>query len=121
CAITATKASDNNYNSVTSNTVTIVLQKANQSNLVLTSTSPLTFGGANGTSSTTGGDGTGAVSYSAGGSTGCTVDAATGAVHVTDANGTCAITAAKAGDSNYNSVTSKTVTMTVLKAKQESV
>src|SRR5439155_1330632 len=115
---TAAKAGDSNYNSVTSNTVTITLQSANQSTLTLTSTGPLTFGGTDGTSSTTGGSGTGAVSYSAGGSTGCTVDTATGAVHVTNASGTCAITATKAGDSNYTSVTSNTLPITLQNANQ---
>jgi len=49
-----------------------------------------------------GGSGTGAYSYSQGASTACTVNGTTGALTITSGTGTCAITATRAGDANYN-------------------
>jgi hypothetical protein len=102
CAITASKAGDNNYNGpVSDGPKTVTLNKATQDALVLTVPSSVTYG-ATGTASTTGGSGTGARTFSAGTSTGCSVDASTGAISVTNATGTCSISASKAGDNNYN-------------------
>ena len=56
------------------------------------------------------------MTYSAGASTGCSVSGAT--VSVTNASGTCAITATKAGDANYDPITSAPVTVPLAKANQ---
>ena len=68
--------------------------------------SALVFG-TTGTASASGGSGTGAVTFSAGTSTGCSVTGST--VSVTNASGTCAITATKAGDTNFDPITSAPV------------
>ena len=45
---------------------------------------------------TLGGSGTGALTFSQGASTGCTIDASTGVISVSNASGTCSISASKA-------------------------
>jgi len=60
--------------------------------------------GSTGLASTTGGTGAGAVSFSDGLSTGCAVNASTGVISVSNASGTCAISASKAGDNNHNPI-----------------
>jgi large repetitive protein len=115
CAVTATKASDNNYNAATSAALPVTLQKADQATLVVVDPSPVVYG-ATPTLSTTGGSGTGAVTFDVGTSTGCAVIGST--LSVTDASGTCAVTATKAGDNNYNQATSAALPITLQKAEQ---
>ncbi len=100
CSITATKAGDNNYNSATSAAFSVGANKASQAALVLTVPASITFG-TTGTATTSGGSGTGAVTFSDGTSTGCSVNVSTGVISVSNASGTCAISASKAGDNNY--------------------
>jgi hypothetical protein len=57
------------------------------------------------TLTTTGGTGDGAVSYSVGTSNGCAVNNVD-QLTVTNASGTCTVTATKAGNTNYESTTS---------------
>jgi hypothetical protein len=102
CVLRAIRTGDVNYSdSAPSEPFTVKLNKANQSPLRLT-VPPSLAGGATGTATTTGGSGTGAVTYSAGASTGCAVGATTGVITVHDPAGTCAISASKAGDVNFN-------------------
>ena len=118
CILTATKASDGNYNSVSSSatTITLTAAKSNQAPLSITSTSgtfgtPLTL-------VTSGGSGTGALSYvvdSGGTATGCVVTS--GSLSSTSA-GTCILTATKAGDSNFNPVSSAATTINLAKSNQ---
>jgi len=68
--------------------------------LSLTVPASITYG-TTGTATTAGGSGTGVLTFNAIG-TGCSVNAATGVVSVTNASGTCSISASKAGDNNYN-------------------
>ena len=83
-------------------------------------------GAASGTYGTTvtltasGGSSTGSVSWSHGASTACTVNSS-GVVSITSGTGTCAITATKAGDDNYNSVSSSVHAITVAKATQSAL
>lgn len=119
CSVTATKAADANYNAVTAAAATVTLQKADQAAVIVSAPSDATFGLAGGTATASGGNGSGAYSFSAGASTACTVDSSTGAITVTSGTGTCAITAMRAGDSNYNdSATSLPASVTIHKADQ---
>jgi hypothetical protein len=114
CNVTATKATDNNYNPTTSAQRTITLAKANQATLTAVATpSSVTYGSTSALSST-GGSGAGGVTFSAGGSTGCSVLVAT--LSVTDASAACAVIATKAADNNYNAATSAPLTVTLVKA-----
>ncbi|PKN80825.1 MAG: hypothetical protein CVU47_08670 [Chloroflexi bacterium HGW-Chloroflexi-9] len=118
CALTATRAADTNYLASASSapfTVTL-LRQAQTTPVVVTGPASVTFG-ATGTATVTGGDGSGAYVFSHGASTGCTVSGTT--VTVTDASGTCALTATRAGDANYNaSPASAGFTVTLVKANQ---
>ena len=93
----------------------------------VTNQAALTVSGSNsGTYGTTvnltasGGSSTGAVSWSHGASTACTVNSS-GVVTITSGTGTCAVTATKAGDDNYNSVSSSVHSITVSKATQSAL
>jgi hypothetical protein len=99
CSLTATKAADNNYNSATSAPFSVTLNKANQATVMVTGPGSVTYG-TTGTASALGGSGSGAYSFNATGSTGCSVTGKT--VSVSNAGGTCILTATKAGDVNYN-------------------
>jgi subtilisin family serine protease len=89
--------------------------QASQATFTLTVPTSITFG-STGTATTTGGSGTGAVSFSAGLSTGCAVAPSSGVVSVTDANGSCAVTATRAADSNYTQVSDGPQTVTLNRA-----
>jgi hypothetical protein len=109
CVLTATKAADGNYNSVTSAPVTVTLALANQAALNLIAASPLAFNGSEPLSAT-GGSSTGSVTFNlvSGpcGLSGSTLTANSG-------TGSCVLTATKAADANYNSVTSAQVSVTL--------
>lgn len=122
CAVTATKAGDSTYDPISSSATTIAFAapKLEQSALTVTSTSgtfnaPLSL-------TSSGGSGTGEVSYAptptAGDTTTCTVTS--GQASSTGA-GTCSITATKAGDATYNSVSSSSTIVTFAKSAQESL
>lgn len=117
CNVTATKASDSNYNSVTASSATVIFAAANQSALTITTTSG-TFGSALNLQ-TSGGAGTGSVSYSvSAGTTTCTI---TGNVLTAAGTGDCSVTATKAADSNYNSVSSSATLISFSAASQSPV
>jgi hypothetical protein len=102
CVLRAIRTGDSNYSdSAPSDPFVVTLRKANQSPLRLAVPASLAHG-TMGIATTTGGSGTGALTYSAGSSTGCAVSATTGAITVSDPGGTCAISASKAGDDNFN-------------------
>ena len=103
CAITATKAGDTNFDPITSTPVNVALTKANQATLSVTGPASLSYG-VTGTATAAGGSGTGVVTFSAGDSTGCTLVGTT--VSLINSSGTCAISATKLGDNNYNPATS---------------
>ncbi len=118
CMATATKAGDSNYNEASSLPATVTLQKANQETLLVIASATLVYGNTSGLMSS-GGSGDGAVTYSAGSSTGCSVSG--GILSVTNAGGTCSITATKAGDPNYNEASSSAATVTLQKAEQQTL
>ena len=93
----------------------LTVVKAAQATLNLTTPASLVYGTlAN--ASVTGGSGSGAVTFSAGSSNGCSIDSAAGATTVTNASGTCAISAEKAADNDYLVATAGPNTVTLEKA-----
>ena len=114
CDVTITKATDADFNSVTSSAYTVIFSAASQNALTLTTTSG-TFGSAL-SLLTGGGSGTGAISYAVtSGTTTCTLN--NGQLTSTS-TGTCSVTATKASDGNYNSVSSAATTVTFNAASQ---
>ena len=73
-----------------------------QATVTATAPSSATYGQTGVTATAAGGSGSGAYSFSAGLSTACLVSASTGAITITAASGTCAITATRAADNNYD-------------------
>src|SRR5215203_1930950 len=115
CSVTATKAADNNYNSVTSAAHPVTVQKAAQAALTVDDPDSGTFG-QHLPIVTSGGTGTGALSFQANG-TACQIDN-DNKLEITSGTGSCSVTATKAADNNYNSVTSAAHPVTVQKAAQ---
>jgi hypothetical protein len=117
CTLTATRAGDDNFlASAPSAPFDVKLDKAAQSTVTVTAPSSVTYG-TTGTASATGGNGTGGYTFSAAGSTGCSVAGST--VSVTNASGSCTLTASRAGDSNYLvSSSSAPFGVTLVKASQ---
>ncbi len=107
-----------NYNPAISGTgtsapsYTLVVAPANQATLTVTGPTSLTYGTPE-AATYSGGSGTGAVTFSATGG-GCSV--VSGTVTVTNVSRPCSLTAMKAADSNYNSATSATFTVTLYAA-----
>jgi hypothetical protein len=117
CSLTATKAGDANYqDSATSAAYPVTLNKAAQAAVTVTGPGSITYG-TTGTATAAGGDGTGAYSFSSGSSTGCSVLGTT--VSVSNASGTCSLTAIRLGDNNYqDSATSVAYPVTLIKIPQ---
>ena len=118
CLVTATKAADSNYNSATSNSVTVAFLKAPQAALVASATpNPTVFAPA-GTVPVTvpaaglpgGGSGTGLVTFAVDPSSValCSVNASTGVVTTLKA-GTCTVVATRAEDTNYEAASDDVV------------
>lgn len=110
CSVTATKAGDGTYDSITSAAVTVTVGKGGQAPLNVQASSPA-FIGSQQTLSVTGGSGSGAVTYSTGASTACSVSGAT--LTITAASGTCTVTATKDSDINYLPATSPALSIEV--------
>jgi hypothetical protein len=113
CSVTATKDTDNNYKVASSAPATVALRKASQATVTITGPSTLAYG-VTANLSSGGGSGSGTVSYSHGASTGCSVSGATLSVTNANGSGTCAVTATKATDNNYESATSAPVTVALI-------
>ena len=108
CLIKATIAAGGGYEAGTSSNTTFTFSAASQSALSLTSLSG-TFGVAL-TLTTSGGSGGGTVSYVyAAGTTTCSLS---GSTLTSNGAGTCLITATKASDSNYSSISASQATVT---------
>ena len=110
CTVTASKAADANYNVISSAPTGIVIGKAAQAPLLLTSTSG-TFG-TDLVLSFTGGTGAGSISYvvTSGGTAGCSLPTAT--TLRSTSGGSCSVRIDKAGDSNYLVASSSVTTVT---------
>ena len=94
----------------------VTVNKANQATLTVVATPSTVAYGSTSALSTTGGSGTGAVTYNEGTSNGCSITGST--LSVTNASGTCNVTATKAADSNYNAITSAAIPVTLTKIAQ---
>lgn len=108
--------SSTNYEDTTVNIVITLTEKDDQAPLTITGNTTLVYGQKL-TLGTTGGSGTGAVTYriaEAGGTGEATIDA--DGILIPVRVGTVTIIAAKAGDANYNEVTSKPFVITITKA-----
>jgi Glucodextranase, domain B len=114
CIIAANQAGNATYGAAVQVTRTITVGKGAQTTLSITGPASITYG-TTGTVTTSGGSGTGALSFNSTG-TGCTVNSSTGVITVTNASGTCSVTATKATDTNYNSTTSGSQSVTLNKA-----
>lgn len=118
CTVTASQAGDATYSAATPVPQTFAIALASQA--ALSVTGPASATPADGTVQlgTSGGSGTGAVTFSATSSSACTVYPSSGVVTITSGTGTCDIRATKAGDSNYNPVTSPQFSIVVRMANQ---
>lgn len=108
--------SSTNYEDTTVNIVITLTEKDDQAPLTITGNTTLVYGQKL-TLGTTGGSGTGAVTYriaGAGGTGEATIDA--DGILIPVRVGTVTIIAAKAGDADYNEVTSKPFVITITKA-----
>jgi len=117
--VKAAKAGDDDYKPVTSEETTITIlpsldpSKGTQAALYITSVIGKSVGDEIFSLSTTGGSGTGAVTYSQTSGNDVATVSLTGLVTI-EAAGDFKVKATKAGDSNYNSITSAEITITVL-------
>ena len=100
CVVTATRAGDETYSSLTSPQTTITFAKASRTLAFTTSPTSIAYG-STATVVATPSESGGAVSYASTGSTSCTVDSSTGVVTATQSSGTCEITATVAEGTNY--------------------
>jgi hypothetical protein len=116
CVVSATRTADTNYNAATSSNFTITVTKASQS-VNFTSTVPVSaVSGTTYTPSATATSGlTVAFSITTGNGTVCSLSSG---VVTFSASGTCVITAAQTGDSDYNAATSVTQTIVAGKINQ---
>ena len=112
--VTAVKAGNDNYNSVTA-TLEIIIDKADQTDFSITPVTGKKYGDASFTLETTGGNGDGAVTYSVPDHNG--VLSVSGDTAAIVGAGSVIVTAVKAGSKNYNS-TSATLEITIDKADQ---
>jgi len=117
CTVTATMTGDSNYNAVSSAATTVTFAKANQASITVT-----TISGTYGTAlslAISGGSGTGAVNFQvSAGSTSCTIS---GTELTATAAGSCQVVATKAADTDYNSMSSASTTVTFAAAGQAAV
>ncbi|MGC0771315.1 MAG: MBG domain-containing protein [Candidatus Acidiferrum sp.] len=113
CTIDANQSGNANYSAATQQQTSATATLATQALLTVTGPASVTYG-TTGTATATGGSGTGALSFSAGASTGCSVIGTT--VSVSNAAGTCSLTATKAADNNYSAATSAAFPVTLVKA-----
>jgi len=119
CTIHADQAGDDQYSPAARQSINFNVTQVAQSTFAISSTGARTFGDTL-TLATTGGSGTGAVGYQLVGGAGsaqCTLDQTTGAMTF-GAAGTCTVSATKAADANFTSITSANHVITVALAPQ---
>jgi hypothetical protein len=119
CIVRYDQAGDASYNAAPQVTNNVAAGKINQSTVNIAAPGSAYYGQTGLSATASGGSGSGAYSYSAGSSTACTVNTATGALTITSGTGSCAITATRAADSNYDiSAPSSPATVGINKATQ---
>ena len=116
CTITATQAGDGNYNPAADVARSFAIHKADQT-ITFAALADKTFGDADFTVGATASSGL-AVSFAVGASDNCTLSGTT--VHIT-ASGTCTVTAAQAGDGNYNAAPAVARTFAIANSTSGSV
>jgi hypothetical protein len=116
CVVKASTAATTNF-TAGSNTQNVTIARANQTTLTVAGPADITYG-STGIATASGGSGTGALSFNATG-TGCSVSGVT--VSVSNASGTCSLTATQAADANFNSTTSASFVVALHKANQATV
>jgi hypothetical protein len=126
CELTASRAGDSNYNTATSETVVLTIERASQEIVPVLSDNSIVFGDSVPTFTLAeaglvgGGQGTGAASFATSTPSVCSIDAATGVLNVLTA-GECELTATREGDLNYSPANSGVFTLSISKADQEIV
>jgi hypothetical protein len=115
CEIEVTHPDGSVYAAAT-NTARFMITRGEQATLSMTSASSVDYLGSIQLSAS-GGSGTGAISYTANGA--CTIT--NGVLTVADVGSSCSVTATRAGDTNYNAVTSATQTITVNQISQDAI
>ena len=113
CVVNATKSSETNYEAISTSNTTVEFAKGTQAPLAISSVSAI-FGTAFGLS-TSGGSGAGAVSYAISSGSCSSLGAI---LLVGDVGSSCEVIATKAGDDDYNSVSSVATSITSAKATQ---
>ena len=113
CTITASQAGNASYAAAVDVAQSFAITVGSQAALVVAPTSALY--GAGLTLSASGGSGTGALTFAvtAAGSANCSVASPSSTALIFTSLGTCAVTATKAADSSYNSVSSIATTITI--------
>ncbi|MGD0482622.1 MAG: choice-of-anchor D domain-containing protein [Terracidiphilus sp.] len=96
---------------------TLTIQVANQAALVLSAASPLSYNQSESLSVTGGSTGL-AVSYTVTGNSGGSCSASSGQLTANSGTGSCTVSATRLGNSNYNSVSSNSVTVNLQPASQ---
>jgi hypothetical protein len=117
CTVKYNQAGNGNYNPAPEQTETVTAVKADQAALNVTQPTSGTYGLAY-TLAAAGGSGTGAVTFAASG-TACSIPSSganAGKLVITSGTGTCAVTATKATDANYNAKTSTALNVSINKA-----
>jgi hypothetical protein len=115
CTVTAHQAGSDDYNAAPDVPQAFEIARADQSPLSVTSPDDGTYGQQYAIV-TAGGSGTGALSFDVGGSSACAIPA--GKLSISSGTGTCAVTASKAGDDNFNPISSAAHSVAVHKASQ---
>ncbi|MCX8529785.1 MAG: fibronectin type III domain-containing protein, partial [Rhodoluna sp.] len=115
CEIEVTHADGSVY-AAAINTARFMITRGEQATLSMTSASSVDYLGSIQLSAS-GGSGTGAISYTANGA--CAITS--GVLTVADVGSSCSVTATRAGDTNYNAVTSATQTITVNQINQDAI
>jgi hypothetical protein len=115
CEIAVSHADGSVYAAATSS-ASFMITRADQAALNITSASSVDYL-ASIALTASGGSGTGAISYTANGT--CAIT--NGVLTVGDVGSSCSVTATRAGDTNYNAVTSATQTITVNQINQDAI
>ena len=115
CEIEVTHPDGSVYAAAT-NTARFMITRGEQATLSMTSASSVDYLGSIQLAAS-GGSGTGAISYTANGA--CAIT--NGVLTVADVGSSCSVTATRAGDTNYNAVTSATQTITVNQISQDAI
>src|SRR5207247_1609516 len=122
CSLTASRASDANYDASAASAPAAVTKlgrapgrerigvpatvtfgdRTGLATATISVPATLAFGDTTSLATAADGSGTGAYSFSSTGSTACTVHSTTGAITVTSGTGTCSLTASRASDANYD-------------------